>query len=524
MPLTLSTSPSCCALVSRHSASILPHRRQQRKNRFLLPRPSFATPQHCPNTTLDNTASSCCETEASIQEELPPIQLPPVTSQLVQYAPFPRCSINLISCSSNSGKTRFLTNIVAHRANFFQDFDLIQRVVYCNGNRRDHSLEHPWANAASDSDKVRGIDLPVVSLSLEDFTELGSTLRANDIVILDDILQLTDEIQFLVKYGAHHFNLHLFLVTQTCLSSPLYSLIQSTHNLILLFGNTATTRLAQHLVQSFFLCSETKAYLKAIFGIAEKQQDVVVLKLNGVASYRPHSDVLALARVQGLFEEDPPYCFVYPELGRADKLESPEKLDMEADMPELKGAFLDEAFVLIPAHRVRQKLNASTDVHSDDDEGDDCLKEKRKHWNDMAIFLEKEIENSFPLKRWTAAKNLTRELLRCNDLCVSADYRTVFVRQRPKWKFGIVDFLNVATRKSGPQEAASPKVLMYRPLVNILLRHDTPETFIVNKLLLAKTGANAPDVLSNKDHRFFFGRGPRRKKHKKQRQMPYEFY
>ena len=524
MPLTLSTSPSCCALVSHHS--ITSHRRQQRKNKFLLPRPSFAALQNfdSPPSAATSIALEHSEPELSIQEEPLPIQPPPISSQLVKYAVFPRCSINLVTCSSNSGKTRFLKNIVAHRAHFFQDFESIQRIVYCNGNRRDHSVQHPWTSIASDSAQDSDIELPVVSLLLEDFTELGSTLHANDIVILDDLLQLTEEVQFIIKYGAHHFNLFVFLVTQTCLSSPLYSLIQSTHNIILIFGNTATTRLAQHLVQSFFLCSDTKAYLKAIFGIAEKQQDVVVLKLNGVASYRPHSDVLALARVQGLFEEDPPYCFVYPELGRADKLESPDclKLAMEADMPELKGAYLNEAFVLIPAHRVRQMSNVSAQVDPDDNEADNCLKEKRQNWNDMALFLEKEIENSFPLKRWTAAKNLTRELLRCNDLCVSSDFRTVFVRQRPKWKFIIIDFLQVATRKSGPQEAASPKVLMYRPLVNILLRHDTPETFIINKQLLSMTGANALGVWPKKDNGFFFG--ARRKKRKKQKQLDYEFY
>ena len=103
----------------------------------------------------------------------------------------------------------------------------------------------------------------------------------------------------------------------------------------------------------------------------------------------------------------------------------------------------------------------------------------------MALFLEKEIERSFPLKRWGPAKNLTRELLRCNDLCVSSDFRTVFLRSRPKTQFSVIDFLNVATRKAGPAERGSDKVLAFRPLVNILVKHHLPETFIVNRLLLS---------------------------------------
>ena len=429
-----------------------------------------------------------------------------------------------------------LTEIVRHRDRFFQDHAQIRRVVYFNLNARDTGVDHPWTGDCGgtrakidrdyhtvddpddfddsdrrEPDQTNPLGLEVTSLNLEDLKDLGSILRPRDIVVLDDLLQLTEEVQFLLKYGVHHLKLYLFVVTQTCLSSPLYSLIQSIHNLLLIFGNTATTRLAQHVVQTFFLCSDTKAYLKAIFAISEKQQDTVVLKLNSVASYRPHSNVLALSRVQSLFESDPPHCFVYPELGREDKLDAMPRASSSheagAEIPKLDGEFLEEAFVLLPANRVRMISDPSASRGGNDDEDDDddqnpgrkgrrndadhCLKEKRQRWDEMALFLEREIESSFPLKRWAAAKNLTRELLRCNELCVSSDFRTVFPSKKPKWKFGIVDFINVASRKSGPGERASDKVLQFRPLVDILLRHDLPETFIVNKLLLSGNASRA---------------------------------
>ena len=429
-----------------------------------------------------------------------------------------------------------LTEIVRHRDRFFQDHDQIIRVVYFNLNARDTGVDHPWTGDCGgtrakidrdyhtvddpddfddsdrrDPDLTNSLGLEVTSLNLEDLKDLGSILRPRDIVVLDDLLQLTEEVQFLLKYGVHHLKLYLFVVTQTCLSSPLYSLIQSIHNLLLIFGNTATTRLAQHVVQTFFLCSDTKAYLKAIFAISEKQQDTVVLKLNSVASYRPHSNVLALSRVQSLFESDPPHCFVYPELGREDKLDAMPRASSSheagAEIPKLDGEFLEEAFVLLPANRVRMISDPSASRGGNDDEDDDddqnpgrkgrrndadhCLKEKRQRWDEMALFLEREIESSFPLKRWAAAKNLTRELLRCNELCVSSDFRTVFPSKKPKWKFGIVDFINAASRKSGPGERVSEKVLQFRPLVDILLRHNLPETFIVNKLLLSDNPSRA---------------------------------
>jgi hypothetical protein len=78
-------------------------------------------------------------------------------------------------------------------------------------------------------------------------------LQRNDLLVLDDILQPDETIQYIITYGAHHIQLaSVFVVTQSCLGSPLYSLIKSVHNLVLLFGNSATTRLAQHLIQSFF--------------------------------------------------------------------------------------------------------------------------------------------------------------------------------------------------------------------------------------------------------------------------------
>ena len=106
-------------------------------------------------------------------------------------------------------------------------------------------------------------------------------------------------------------------------------------------------------------------------------------------------------------------------------------------------------------------------------------------------FQDKEFENFCPLKRWLAAKNLTRELLRCNEQCVSSNFRTVFPIKKPKWKFSIINFVNVASRKSAPGERASKKVLYFRPLMDILLRHNLPETFIVNKLLLSDNPSRA---------------------------------
>jgi hypothetical protein len=346
-------------------------------------------------------------------------------------------------------------------------------------------------------------------------------------VIIDDLLQSSPEIDFLVRFAAHHYQIYVLIVTQTCLSSSLYSLVRSAHYLVLIFGSTATTRLAQHLVQTYFLCSETKAYLKQIFSLAERHHDTLLLKINGVASYRPNAHVLALSRVQGLFEEDPPYCYLYPELGRAENLfaqpgsshlaaadanadadaDAATKMSAQAELPNFAGEYLEnEAFVLLPASRVRLVKAGAAEGHNPDDSDADadadadanlaeaaknpaalrCLREKKKHWDSMCLLLEREIEQCFPVKRWTAAKNLARELLRCHQLTVSPDHRTVSLTNKPKIKFSIVDFLQCASRKPGPAEALSKTIQSFKPLVDVLLRHNLPESFVVNKLLLSR--------------------------------------
>lgn len=428
-----------------------------------LPRPSFA---QTPIVFSQATPPSL------------PTPPPPVSAQeedkihLESYSIFPQCSVNLITCSSNSGKTRFLHQVILHRHRFFQNSDSIKRIIYVNGNQRDLTIQHPWSG---DNDQASTLEF--VSLALDEFKDCASVLQSNDLLVLDDILQVNETVQFIVKYGAHHFQLaSVFVVTQSCLGSPLYSLIGSVHNLVLLFGNSATTRLAQHLNQSFFLCTDTKAYLKSIFGQAEKNQSTLILKLNAVASYRPHSHILALTDVQRLFDSYTPYCWVYPELGHTEDMER-KMANYQAEMPTAAlGERLNEAFVLLPASQVKKIPEATTSQ-------DDCLKDEEQKWNDMTRFLEMEIESTFPFKKWNVAKNLARELLRCNELCISLDYRTVFIREKPKLAFSIVDFLMAATRKAGPGETVH-KVSVYRPLVQVLLRHHVPHTFIVNKLML----------------------------------------
>ena len=494
--LSSSSSSSLSSLSSSSSSSSQISQEQSGKTCIIGSKSHFPSSRYKTQLSLESSLDTTAK-EQHVGVTKQPSQL------LTSYVPFPNSSVNLITCSSNSGKTHFLKQIVENRHTCFSAAHEIRRIVYVNGNQRDLSIEHPWVDS--------NLNLEIVSLSLDelcntskntnhyseqDYSHLSCVLAARDLLILDDILRLNDDIQFILKYGAHHYNLSaVFIVTQSCLSSPLYSLVSTVHNIILLFGNTATTRLAQHLFQTFFLCQETKQYFKAICSLAERAHDIVILKLNSIASCRIHSRILAITKVQHLFvaaaaaaaaPHTTPYCFVYPELNYIDWF-SQQTQSVYANMSLEEGAFLKDAFVLLPASQVKSVPPSSQLNDESNSDNRLCAESKEQKWNDMALFLEKEIESTFPIKKWNAAKNLTREILRCKDLCISADYRTLFLNGKPstaKNSFSIIDFITAATRKAGPGETID-NVAHYKPLITILLKNNVPQAFFVNKLMLS---------------------------------------
>ena len=447
--------------------------------------------------------------------------------------PFPRASVNLITCASNSGKTHLLQKIFLHPGAFIEDHASIRRVIYINCNKRDIGFIHPWhhyaatqqqqqdkqqqqeqqpdlaANLHSPSPPPSVINFELLSLGIEELGEFEDVVERGDVVILDDLLILSEAVHHLVNYAAHHYNLTVFIVTQSCLASPLYSLVSSVHNIVLFFKNSSTLRLAHHLLHQYFYCSATKKYLRDIFAQAERDKCILVLKINCVATSPHHKAVLAYSHIESLFADpaatSPPHCRVYPELGYREAFMEEtalRKIKMPAKLAASLHASGDDTFILVPARNVLVQEEEEEDKDEDEEEG--AKKRKKgaaclqREWEEMVEFLEAEIESSFPFKRWIHAKNLLRELLRCPDLCITADYKLCFIKDHKRKNatsvvvstavkhvhFSIIDFLNLATRHSAPGEMTSEKIFNFVPLVRVLLAHAIPHTYIQNKMLL----------------------------------------
>ena len=449
--------------------------------------------------------------------------------------PFPRASVNLITCASNSGKTHLLQKIFLHPGAFIEDHASIRRVIYINCNKRDIGFIHPWhhhhatqqqdkqqqqeqpdlaANLHSPSPPPSVINFELLSLGIEELGEFEDVVERGDVVILDDLLILSEAVHHLVNYAAHHYNLTVFIVTQSCLASPLYSLVSSVHNIVLFFKNSSTLRLAHHLLHQYFYCSATKKYLRDIFAQAERDKCILVLKINCVATSPHHKAVLAYSHIESLFADPaaatspPPHCRVYPELGYREAFMEEtalRKIKMPAKLAASLHASGDDTFILVPARNVL----VQEEEEMEEEEGATCKEGRKKgaacqqrEWEEMVEFLEAEIESSFPFKRWIHAKNLLRELLRCPDLCITADYKLCFIKDHKRKNptsvvskkamgatvkhvhFSIIDFLNLATRHSAPGEMTSEKIFNFVPLVRVLLAHAIPHTYIQNKMLL----------------------------------------
>jgi hypothetical protein len=334
--------------------------------------------------------------------------------------------------------------------------------------------------------------------------DLLGLISPGDVVILDDLQTLTKPVEHLINYGAHHYQLVVFVVTQSCLGSPLYALIKAVHNVVLLFANNSVSNLARHIQTRFFLCQDTRDYLGRIYASAEKNKSTVVLKLNSVATSNIHRSVLAFSGVEGLYTDDAaaaaaaaadtteavgcagraPYppaattrttrlCTVFPEAKyREDMMQETRRRKIRLSRKTSAGlASADEAFVLVPLQNVQEMNDDEDDDDDDDDDNDDgdpdyndgdgtgpagekrkkkkkkiCL---RRQWDEMNEALESEIEAAFQFAKWNVAKNLMREILKCPQVCISSDFRLAHTHGKD---FSIIDFLQVATRQAGPNE------------------------------------------------------------------------
>jgi hypothetical protein len=173
-----------------------------------------------------------------------------------------------------------------------------------------------------------------------------------------------------------------------------------------------------------------------------------------------------------------------------------------AEAAAASSASVDEAFVLAPlanVSRLEGDDNDDKEEEGNDDKGGGdggSGKKKKKimcpwrRWDEMNEQLETDIEASIEFAKWNVAKSLMQEILKCPQVCISADYHICFIRNGIDGKqFSIIDFLKLATRRDGPKEGTARGsnnkfTAAFVPLLAVLLANNAPISHILNKYLL----------------------------------------
>lgn len=406
--------------------------------------------------------------------------LEPATSNVCIFVPE---SITLLVSPSNSGKSFFIQRVLENKHLFFLE-NQVNRICYINANSRLLA-------------EVPSID-DLILLTIEDLSNDDIFLEG-DLIIIDDLLTATPELINFLKYTVHHKHLTCFVIIQSLIGDKLFCLLYLVHNLVLFLSTSSASRTIQELLSRFFISVAVKNIIKSVVTDANASKSIVSLKLNGVASHRgPSSDILLWSKLEKLFSEN--YCLAFAEPSVMEQFES-----ISFDASQMNPNQL----VLAPARFLKSINKTDLEVNPA------CSKEQ--NWNEMILNLNEDIESNFEYKKWSKVKSLSREILKNEQLCVTADGRLILIKEKPKYQFPFLDFLMISTRKHGPGENEE-KYYIYAPLMRILLNNHLPHSLIANKNLL-----NSVNIKSQK----FYKQSTSKKitsKRKHGRKQPYTIY
>lgn len=393
------------------------------------------------------------------------------TSTDPYFIPFYPQSVNVISGSTNSGKTTLLLNIIKHRLYcFVRPFSKVI-VVLCNPKVDGSS----YLDLADDT-------LNIEICYLDEFSP-GEHLTENAVLIFEDVYALTKDILECVNVNAHHLDLaSLFIVCQSIFGEEDFkTLLSLAHRIFIYFSGTGGTKLAQYIRQYFFVNSDIKDYFKQIISFAERNKSIVLFELNEIARKdKPH--FLAISGFEHFFDQETMNrkqnfqnnSIVFPHLHKQHLYEE-EFGDNETEVEGIDPATLPKgSYLLVKAENVTQKKK---EQKLSKEEEPDCAKD----WKMVNDIIQEDIESALKFQKQQLAKNLAKSMLNSKHFCISKDGKTVMIKDQPKTATSLLDFLNTATRSSGPNEIPDPKFVLF---TKFLLQSKTPMFYFKNKSLL----------------------------------------
>jgi hypothetical protein len=392
-----------------------------------------------------------------------------------QYlVPFFPHSVNVICSATNSGKTTLLINILKHKEFCFVQPIQKAIIVLCN----PQVSGEPYLELADDS-----LDIEVIYL--EEFSPKDH-LSSNVALIFEDVPSLTKDILDCINVFAHHLNLaSLFIVCQSIFAEEEFKLLLSlAHRIFIYFSGTGGTKLAQHIRQFFFVNAELKEYFKTIISYAERNKNIVLFELNEIARKdKPH--FLAISGFENIFNQTSDDSsdesdliakptVIFPHLHKQHKYETMFH-DNETEIEGIDPATLPRgSYLLVKAENVTSKKTKKQNQMLNET---DC----EKDWKVVNDVISSDIETGLLYAKQQKAKNLAKSILNSKFFCITDKGKAIMIKDQPKTKAPLLDFLNAATRSNGPNEVSDIRFVIF---TKYLLKSLTPQSHFKNKALL----------------------------------------
>ena len=374
------------------------------------------------------------------------------------YIPFVPNSVNILTASTNSGKTTFLINTLKHLQCYYTGQVEGVIVVLCN--------------PCVDGDIYKQLESDIFAVDIE-YSETfePESLKENYVLIFEDVSILSPIIFECCNVKAHHLNLaSIFIVVQSALDQfkPLLSVAQ---NIIFSYIGVNGVRLSKYINKYNTAGQDLKDYLNHITLNSAKFNSLLLLQLNQIArSDQPN--FFAIAGVDNMYKNNHNNpTLVFPQLNKQQDYENAYD-DNEAEIDVDPSTLPQDAYILVPVKNVKKRSQQSKGETS-----------QEKKWNDLNEILKHEIQLNMKLKKQQPALQIVSKMLRYSDFSFSEDGSLVMIKGHPKTSVPLLDFLQVAARPAVPNEKPNPIFLLF---AKTLMQRGAPTSMILNKSLLFK--------------------------------------
>ena len=189
---------------------------------------------------------------------------------------------------------------------------------------------------------------------------------------------------------------------------------------MLFLQSTVVGRLANYIIQQFFIDPDVKDLLKRVLVVCSKSNNLLLLEINNLpANIQPFH--LAISNLLQLQQCECPFAIVYPYPSRSNmyanliantRINALTQKTVVESLP-IEEELIDGGFVILSRANVASFKSNNTEVTHTDDK---CL--AKDQWNATVIELESPIEDFIVHRNWSSVKCLLKEILQNDNICI----------------------------------------------------------------------------------------------------------